>query len=207
MRRSRRVFLLLGCTLSVLGCAKAKAPSAAPGSATSVPIEVVDEDPVDPESGYEASCMFAKRVAHPDGASLIREFLERDGRGDFLRSDDWFGGATDCPGHEPGPDTYILIADQQVQIVRSGDSLIFGVVKARVLGLVGPGSRFSDTLLISPRSATDTLRAFRTRFGWRIRSPALRQHVLLSSQAARGVRDQYGDTLRKLGYAVPGEGR
>ena len=75
---------------------------------TAAAVTVSPRDSVEPSTGVEASCDFSTTRAHPDRRKRAAEFLRRDAAGDFLRSDPWFDGATDCPGHEPGPNTLRL---------------------------------------------------------------------------------------------------
>jgi hypothetical protein len=121
-------------------------------------------------------------AAHPLADSLIAEFLRRDAAGQFLRTDPWFAGATECPGHEEGPDAYAVIADYRTrELKRTPDSLAVEVTSSR-LGYVESANAFrSDSAEV-----VDTVRAIRTTYGWRIAAPALRQFVVESAARARG---------------------
>src|SRR5690349_4426308 len=101
---------LAGYCLLLAACHRPVAEAPPTSRAIDSAIQAYDADSIDPDVGVEVSCMFEKKAAHPDGSALITEFLARDSRGDFLKTDDWFNGATDCSGHEPGPDSYLLIA-------------------------------------------------------------------------------------------------
>ena len=158
-------------------------------------------DSIDPVSGYEQSCMFDTTHAHPDGRALLVEFLERDSRGDFLQTDKWFNSATDCPGSEPGPDSYDVIASYSATYIRANDTLWVAAITTRDIGWASFGGppAYEPFLAIAPGVVVDTVRAINTRFGWRVVSPALRQHVLLSANRAADVRGRYADSLAKLG--------
>jgi hypothetical protein len=144
-------------------------------------VAATDIDPVDPETGVEASCLFEKRHDHPDPDSLIAEFLRRDAAGDFLRSNSWFDGATECPGHEPGPDQHTAIARYQTRVASRSDSLAAVEVTTLVLGAV----TYTE-FIPGITTLVDTLVARRTPFGWRLTGHVLRQHVLASVVLERG---------------------
>lgn len=201
MQRSRNVVLALGSLLAFAGCARTGQQRATPDSMTAAGMGYLDS--IDPETGLEASCMFEKRVLHPDGGELIREFLLRDGRGDFLRSDPWFNSATECPGHEPGFDSHALIAGYTLSLRPQNDSLLFGIVEIREIGGVYWDTAGRPGLQLDPRTRIDTIRAGKTQFGWRLLGWVGHQRVLLSSEQARHVREHYADTLSALGFLTP----
>ena len=110
----------------------------------------------------------------------MTDFARRDARGDFLKSDTWFEAAVDCPGHEPAPDAFIIVKDYQI----SFDTLAPDTVRAKVtyltLGSVEGGTR----VRLDSGPHVRTLVAIRGPYQWRIQSPALDQHVLLSATVA-----------------------
>lgn len=111
----------------------------------------------------------------------MSEFIARDARGDFLRTSEWFQGATMCPGHEPGPDSYTVIEDYQVTSLERMPSRVGVVVTARRVGYLS-----STGLRVDPGTDVDTVFASLTSHGWRIESPALRLRVLKSAARERG---------------------
>lgn len=124
---------------------------------------------LDPSEG----CGFDTTTAHPDPDRLITEFLERDAAGQFLQTDRWFNGATECPGQEPGPDAHLVIDAYRVApLSRSADTVRVAVTSA-VVGMWGHLGLQPDA-----REVVDTVTAIRTPHGWRIAGPALRQFVL-----------------------------
>jgi len=161
---------------------------------------LMDADSIDPSTGVAVSCMFEKVVEHPDGEALLREFLVRDARGDFLRADPWFNRATTCVGHEPGPDSYLAIADYALTIEAPEDTLRRGIITERQLGWVSFDEHGEPGMAIEPRAVVDTIYARFTQFGWRVEGPVLRQHVLITAEGAAAPREKYADTLRALGY-------
>lgn len=103
---------------------------------------------------------------------MAREFLIRDERGDFLKADAWFNSATTCPGHEPGPDAFTIVDGWGAKFDTLGDT-VRAKVTYRKLGSLSGGTHFiADT-----GDEVRGLQVVRTRFGWRIVSPALDAHV------------------------------
>jgi hypothetical protein len=199
MERLMRAFL--SCLVAAaIGCTPKSPEQAFVDSALAVQVAALAADTVDPETGVEVSCLFEKSYAHPDGRALIREFLERDARGDFLQADEWFNTATDCSGHEPGPDTHLMIDGYTVSVHQSGDTLLLGVVTESRIGWVSYDAAMKPVLQLKPETVVDTVVARRTRFGWRVVGPALRQHVEIYGERNFALRNAYKDTLEALGF-------
>ncbi|MCI0690431.1 hypothetical protein L0337_00320 [candidate division KSB1 bacterium] len=135
----------------------------------------------------DADCDFVKVYAHPNPDTLIHEFLERDAAGQFLQSDPWFNGAIDCPGHEPGPDSHTIISGYLVTPFLSEENEVQFTVRSEVLGFVTFVSFNQQGFFEDRKAVVDTLVVRRTPYGWRIKSPALRQFVLADSAIARGT--------------------
>lgn len=161
------------------------APAAGQTAAASAPPTVVRPAPpttLAPWAEADSSCDFVRVTAHPSPDSLVAEFLARGAAGQFLRSDPWFDGATECPSHEAGPDEYTVISGYRTRLLsRDADSLAVQVTSRRI-GHVESGHGFRA----DAGEAVDTVRAVRTAFGWRVTSPAPRQLVSESAAAARG---------------------
>ena len=148
---------------------------------------------LDPDEG----CAFDTTVAHPDPDRLVTEYLARDAAGQFLQTDAWFAGATECPGHEPGPDSYVVISEYRSAPLHRGSDSVAYAVTSTVVGMMGPAGLRSD-----PRTVVDTVAAVRTPFGWRIASPALRQFVrrsALDSLRRAGPGRSTGDSVASSG--------
>ena len=125
----------------------------------------------------EAECGLSITDAHPDGHTLLHEYLERDATGQFLESDEWFDGATECPDHEPGPDAFRVISSYRVVDSTFSDTAGRAIIESRQLGRVSSDSLDDRIFEPDPRVYTDTVEVRLTRFGWRVRSPSLRQFV------------------------------
>ena len=183
----RHSWLLLAISAAVLGsmaCAERAADMVqAEQVAAEVPPapSVLDSDTV---TGVDSDCGFVRVSGHANPDSLIAEFLRRDAAGEFLETNDWFSGATDCPDHEGGPDTYTLIASYEIRPLARLDTSVAVEVRSHRLGLVTAGvsgSQFDEDL----GEIVDTVRARRTGYGWRIASPALRLFVRADAPARR----------------------
>src|SRR4051812_33262179 len=85
----------------------------------------------------EASCAFVQIAAHPDPVPLIEEFVARDARGEFTRTNAWFTEAVDCPGHEGGPDEVTVATAHAVRIVARGRDSVTAEVTWQRVGYLG----------------------------------------------------------------------
>ena len=138
----------------------------------------------------DSTCDFERHQAHPDAAELAAQFVARDAAGDFLRTDSWFDGATTCPGHEPGPDTHGVVAGYRMNVERQADTLVEYRVSYADLGMMHYEQRPGDLAyhaVWTPHigEIAETLTVVRTTYGWRVRSPALWQHVLADTVLRR----------------------
>jgi hypothetical protein len=122
------------------------------------------EDPIDPQTGLEASCLFEKIMAHPDPSVLLKEHVRLDSEGKLRTTDTWIDGAVDCPGHLGGPDTYRMIASYEIGEVLVRDSVATAAVTFQRLASVA-----SDTFAVDTTRRVETVTMIKTRFGWRIR--------------------------------------
>jgi hypothetical protein len=113
-------------------------------------------------------CELSRATAHSNADSLLREFVRRDSAGQFTSSSDWFKGAVDCPGREPGPDVATMVRGYHVQEIARADSLLGAEVRWDLPGKDG----FASTSTLA-----ETLVVRRTPYGWRIHSPALNPKV------------------------------
>lgn len=138
------------------------------GDGGTVPVGVTAE---------EAACGLAITEAHPDGHTLLHEYLERDASGQFLESDDWFDTATECPDREPGPDAFRVISSYRIVDSTFSDTSGRAIIESQQLGRVSSDSLDDRIFEADVRVYTDTVELRLTRFGWRVRSPALRQFV------------------------------
>jgi hypothetical protein len=130
-----------------------------------------------------AKCDFQPQAAHLDPDRLAGEFVARDAAGDFLESNTWFDRATTCPGHEPGPDEHGVVAGYRMRRVAQTDTLSQYIVSYAGLGMMHYEQRRGDSsyhAVWTPeiQEFAETLAIVRTPYGWRVRSPALWQHVL-----------------------------
>ena len=143
----------------------------------------------------DASCAFDTTAVHLDPIDLSAEFLARDNRGAFLKSDSWFESAVTCPGHEPGPDAIVVVLGYHITYDTIPGDTVHAQVAYRRLGiLIGTASFEADT---TPEKRVLTLT--RGPFGWRIGGPAIDQHVGVDA-ALRipGLPDSVGRRIRAL---------
>jgi hypothetical protein len=179
-----RLLVALLAFVPLLGCERrASSPPQPPHTSQVVPSSA-SEDSVDASTGVETGCQFAKTFAHPEPGDLIGEFLRKDAAGAFLESNPWFDGATDCPGHEPGPDTYTMVAGYVTSPITTADTVVRVLVTYRALGEVHADATDSSVFDEHVRTVIDTLTVRRTPYGWRVQSPALWLRVLADSAFA-----------------------
>ena len=154
-RRRIVVLLPLVAVLAALACSKPEkqAPAARKVAAAPEPWFLA----ADSRCGFDTTAHFS------DPADLVREFVQRDELGAFLRPDPHFDAAVECPARERSPSDYVVVAASEVVPIRvSGDSARIGV-RYRLLGAASPDGYRPDL-----RTVLDTVKLARTRFGWRI---------------------------------------
>jgi len=121
----------------------------------------------------DSSCAFDTVSHYGDAEDLAEKFLEKDGRGAFLQANSWFDGATTCPGHEPGPDAFVVVQDHHLAFDTLPGDTVRASVTYHTLGTLAGGRHFD----VDTGEHVRILRVVHTPFGWRILSPALDQHV------------------------------
>jgi hypothetical protein len=134
--------------------------------------------------GADDGCDMVRTQAHPDPAELVREYVRRDGEGQFLEPDDWFTSALACPARVRRHNDATLVAGYAVMPRSQGaDTARIGVTYQRLgdLDRGGSGSRF----LSRKGMEVDTFVVVRTAAGWRIAAPLLNQHVLPKTALAK----------------------
>ena len=115
------------------------------------------------EPEAEDYCLGDTTVLRPDPGRLVREFLVRDGAGEFLGPSPFWHSATECAGE--GTDQARVVESYSVDSLGiQGDSARFAVTYHFLGDLVQ-----ADTGFV-PRIATvvDTFLVVRRRWGWRI---------------------------------------
>jgi hypothetical protein len=131
-------------------------------------------------------CMADTAHVHSAPRALLEAFLERDGRGDFMRTDRWNATAVECPGHTPGWDEATVVTNWTVTtLMEHQDTAQYAVAFSRY------GRTSQDTvglyLVAGPSTETDTVTLVRKAYGWRIGGYQYNPHVLPA--ALRGQRN------------------
>ena len=132
-----------------------------------------------PKSGLSAVASVGS--ARSPAYNVVAQYVFRDARGDRLQSAPWLDSTIKEPDHEPGYDSFTVIADCTLRS-RSihADSVIIDVT----YNVIGRSKAFTDAagagrFIIVPVDTVETV-AFpvvRTAVGWRIESPQIDQHV------------------------------
>jgi hypothetical protein len=173
---------LLGA--SAIGCqvdrSAPRPDSAGPRIATArVPATQAVEQSTDDDG-----CGADKKAAHSDPQLLVKEYLDRGGRGEFLESSVWHDGAVECPGHTPGFDSGTLVTGWQLSKLReTADSVSFQVVFDRHSEITQDSA--SMYLVPAAGAERDTIIAVRKPYGWRLGGFEFQPHVLPSAAKAR----------------------
>lgn len=130
----------------------------------------------------QPQAMDTNRAGSP--LALVREYVDRDARGERLRSAPWFLSVVGWP-EEPAFDSYTVIATYQVgQLAPSGDSAIVPVTYQR-LGWIETTGRHAVRFVIG-----ETIERYDFRLGvregrWLIGEPRLEPHVLADTALAK----------------------
>jgi len=134
----------------------------------------------------DPSCEFVRADAHTSADTLLRDFLERDGRGEFLRRSAWLDSATMCPGHLPAPDQFIVVGAYSITPESRDSALARYRVVYQHLGYASaaaPSTSAGGWADFQPHAQADTLHfvLVRSPHGWRVAEPQLPQYVVARS--------------------------
>ena len=171
-------------------------PVASALASDSVPADTVRSAPravawyLDREEG----CDLDSTVAHPDALALVREFVARDGAGEFAMGSNWLGGAVLCPGHLPGPDSFTAIDTVEVLAERAVLKADSAWVPVRYVRLGIASANFFERAT-EGELGVDTFLVVRTAAGWRVDSPAMPMQIRASVAAEW---QWLGDSTRAL---------
>jgi hypothetical protein len=103
---------------------------------------------------------------HPDPGKLVREYVRRDGGGEFLASNTFWVSATECA--EGGPDVARVITSSAVDSLGiRGDTARFAVTYQFLGDLLQGPVGFAPKV----RTETDTFIVIHRPYGWRIVGP------------------------------------
>ena len=190
LHRAGALLLLLGA-----GACSSDAGRAADSSGAAADT-VATDSAASALASLATACATSRAPAHPDPAALLREYVQRDAAGEFLRRSDWFEGAVLCPAREAdGSSTFGVIAELTVESVSVADTAAALLARSRRVGFVSGAGTNRASFDASPGGVLSIVRARRTPWGWRIVSPAPRGLVLYS---AFPVRDALGASAYTL---------
>jgi hypothetical protein len=127
----------------------------------------------------DSTCGFVSEQHHTDAAALVKEYLRRDGAGEWLMhgATHWLATAMMCPDHRPGWDAATLVSGFDITPLTADDtSAAFEVRYSRI----GPLSQDSVSfyLIEEPGIESDTFITLKTQYGWRIQTPVIHAHIL-----------------------------
>lgn len=119
----------------------------------------------------DPSCDFRKENQKFNPKDLVREYLIRDGRGDFLKSDSWLDSVTICPGHLPGTDVFSVIAEYKIEKSEESKSSTIIQVKYKILGTFASGGDRGELNAFTAKreSKTESFEVEHTPYGWRLK--------------------------------------
>ena len=155
-------------------------------------------DPFDDGAGGEeavqgeSDCQHADwEPKHGDPLALVREYVQRDGSGQFLGESAWRSSAVACPEQLATGDGAALITKVETRAIEVGaDTALIEVTYQRAGVLAQQGGESEEVSSIrfvaEPRTEVDTFVVVRDPESWRIHAPMIEQH-LLPDAALRGV--------------------
>ena len=132
----------------------------------------------------DGDCQHAAwETPHGDPAALVREYVQRDGSGQFLDESQWRVSAVACPEQLADAGQATLISAYDVRpIARGADTTLVEVTYRRAGMLVQQGGEDEEVSSIAfveePRVEVDTFVVVRDGVTWRISAPMLEQHLL-----------------------------
>lgn len=145
----------------------------------------------------DSQCDVLKKFAFEDGEKLILEYIKRDSRGDFLKTDLWLDTAVECPSFLSGPDEFVLIRDYKIGNVSKSDKKITVNVKYQKIGRMGQNS-LGSILMMDTTSFEVRVTAIRTDYGWRIKHPSIRLNVLLTRKIGKEYFPNIVDSIYEI---------
>ena len=147
-----------------------------------------------PATEYSEECLRSATPGYSDPADLAREYVDRDGAGQFTSASRWLQEAHYCPGHLPGWDLATLVKEATVDSVASQGPVATAYVTYRQLGYIesdGAGFfGFEEEL----GDLAVTIRMVRLVDGWRVET---QQHPHLLPAAAL-ARPRWSDSLQAV---------
>jgi hypothetical protein len=122
-------------------------------------------------------------AVHPDPVALVREYVERDGSGQFLSESAWRNSAVACPEQLAAADQAAVVQKYAVRALTVGaDTALVEVSYQRAGLLVQRGGEEEEVSSLGympePRTEVDTFVVVRAGGTWRIHAPMIEQHVL-----------------------------
>lgn len=190
--------LSLAASLSVTACQQSPA-SREPATDTTAHATSAQD------SQDTTGCNVVPRLLHQDPVRLVREYLERDASGQFLRPSEWLAGAIACPGRRPGWDEATLIGNYRMKSIQPGEDTMKAAVESTILRTISQDSH--GPILVGTRAgervAVDTFVVVRTPFGWRIAAPVRRPFLYAQGALAHL---QFRDADRALLDSLAGRG-
>ena len=133
--------------------------------------------PANAPSADDDGCNADSTAEHSNPQLLVREYLDRGGRGELLSSSPWHDGAVECPGHTPGFDSGTLVTGWSLSTLReTADSVAFQVAFDRHSEI----TQDSVGMYLVPAAGVelDTIVAVRKPYGWRLGGFEFQPHVL-----------------------------
>ena len=153
--------------------------------------EQFDAPPATEDSG---ECLRSAASGYSDPADLARDYVDRDGAGEFTRASRWLQQAHYCPGHLPGWDLAALVKEATVDSVVSLGPVATAYVTYRQLGRVGSDGAGFFAFEEDLGDVAATIQMVRLEDGWRVRTQQ-RPHLLPAAALARPRRS---DSLRAV---------
>lgn len=119
----------------------------------------------------DSSCSFKKDKTKTSPSELVKEFIDRDSKGQFLKGNSWFDASILCPGHLGGPDKIKVFSNFNIVDSKITDNDATFDVRFEILGQIGSGGPDGNlnSYTAEPRTEDIHFELVKTPFGWRVK--------------------------------------
>jgi len=167
----------------------------APGGGQAIRIHLATRDEIRDFFASDEKDGTLREYHHPDPHQLITGYLERDSKGEFMRSSAWRRSAMYFP-MAPGWDQATLISGYDIDTISVTEENAEFSVNYHMIARISQNAR-GPYLIYSPRDKPATFILNKTEYGWRIAKPIAHPHVLPESIMERLPQAEQ-DSLRKF---------
>jgi hypothetical protein len=125
----------------------------------------------EPPAWEDPSCGFKKNNIQEGPLELVKEYIKRDAKGEFLKASNWADAVILCVGHLGAPDSFKVITNYKILNFSNHGAFAKVVVRYNVLGIISSAGKGREILTSfkSQRETEDLAFVLtKTPYGWRI---------------------------------------